>query len=169
MPARQQLGVETIAYIAFGANLGDRASTIESAIRAVGRLPTTMLDAVSGIIETDPVGPAGQGTYLNGVMRVRTQLSPRELLDALLDIEHQHGRERETEPRWGARTLDLDVLIFGDAQIDEPGLCIPHPRLHERAFVLIPLCELAPELIIPVHMKTPQAMLGALTSSSDSV
>lgn len=154
------------AYIAIGSNLGDRARTIESAISSIRALPGIELDMVSTIIETDPVGPAGQGAYLNGVIRVRTSLGPHELLRTLLEIEHQHGRDRDREARWGARTLDLDLLVMGELVIDEPGLCVPHPRIHERSFVLIPLCELAPALHIPGYKETPRAMLGALSGTS---
>lgn len=150
------------AYIAIGSNLGDRAATIESAVQMLGQLEAVQLIGRSALIETEPVGPAGQGRYLNGVLAVWTSLTARGLLDRLLEIELRHGRVREDELRWGARTLDLDLLVFGEDQIDEPGLTIPHPRLHERSFVLIPLCELAPDLKIPGHEKTPRAMLGAL-------
>ena len=162
MRPRQHLVVHTTAYIAIGSNLGDRAQTIESGIDSVRGIDQTELLRVSTIIETEPVGPDGQGAYLNGVLCVRTSLSPRALLRAMLEIERTHGRDRDREQRWGARTLDLDLLVFGDQRIDEPGLCVPHPRLHERSFVLIPLAEIAPELQIPGHTRTPRAMLGAL-------
>lgn len=152
------------AYIAIGSNLGDRMRAIESAIDAISESSDITLVAQSSIIETDPVGPQGQGRYLNGVICVQSTLEPRELLERLLVIEHKHGRDRDREIRWGARTLDLDLLVFGDRIIDERGLCVPHPRLHERAFVLIPLCELAPDITIPGQEKTPRAMLEALRS-----
>lgn len=154
--------MSVLAYIAIGSNLGDRASTIESAIETLGLIDGVRLLDQSSIIETDPVGPQGQGPYLNGVICVQTELAARDLLHTLLSIEQQHGRDRDRETRWGARTLDLDLLVFGDQIIDEPGLCVPHPRLHERSFVLIPLCEIAPDLHLPGHEKTPRAMLGAL-------
>jgi 2-amino-4-hydroxy-6-hydroxymethyldihydropteridine diphosphokinase len=150
------------AYIALGSNLGDRAVNIRGALEAIGALRETQLVASSSIIETQPVGPAGQGPYLNGAAHVRTDLSARELLDALLEIEAQFGRDRSCEQRWGARTLDLDVLIFADQVIDEPGLRVPHPRMHERLFVLLPLCEIAPEIEIPGRKETPRVLLEAL-------
>lgn len=163
MRTRQHLSVHTKAYIAIGSNLGDRERTIESALRCIGGLDSTTLERVSTIIETEPVGPDGQGPYLNGVLGVRTDLRPRELLDALMEVERAHGRDRDREQRWGARTLDLDLLIYGDEIIDEPGLSVPHPRMHERSFVLIPLCEVAPDLEIPGRKETPRALLGALS------
>ncbi len=150
------------AYIALGSNLGDREANIAGAIDAIAALPETQLVRSSTIIETDPVGPSGQGAYLNGAAWVRTLLEPRALLDALLTIESRFGRDRSREERWGPRTLDLDVLVYADRVIDEPGLSVPHPRLHERAFVLIPLCELAPDLVIPGRKETPREMLGEL-------
>lgn len=151
------------AYIAMGANLGDREAYLAGALRAIGELPDTFVVRCSTIIQTDPVGPPGQGPYLNAVAHVRTSLAPRELLGELLAIESRFGRDRTSEERWGARTLDLDVLIYADRLVDEPGLCIPHPRMHERAFVLIPLAEIAPELEIPGRKETPREMLGAIS------
>lgn len=155
--------MHTDTYIAIGSNLGDRERTIESAVRSIGDLDATAVVRVSAIIETEPVGPDGQGPYLNGVLGVRTRMRPRALLDALMEIERAHGRDRDREQRWGARTLDLDLLIYGDEIIDEPGLSVPHPRMHERSFVLIPLCEIAPDLEIPGRKETPRALLGALS------
>ena len=135
------------AYVSIGTNLGDRAAQLDFALRSLDALPTTRVAALSPIFETDPVGPPPQDAYLNAVVRLETALAPRALLDALLSIEHAAGRERGA--RNTARTLDLDLLLYGSLVLDEPGLCIPHPRLHERAFVLVPLCELAPRLVHP--------------------
>jgi 2-amino-4-hydroxy-6-hydroxymethyldihydropteridine diphosphokinase len=132
----------TRAYIGVGSNLGDRETTIRAAIQA---LPGVA--AVSALRETDPVGPVEQPTFLNGAVAVETELSPRELLDLLLAVERDLGRERRE--RWGPRTIDLDLLLYGDRVVDEPGLSIPHPRLHERRFALEPLAELDPGLEIP--------------------
>lgn len=151
------------AYIALGSNLGDRESSIRGALDALDAHKDIDLVASSTIIETDPVGPPGQGPYLNAAACIRTAYSARRLLDTLLSIEQCHGRNRRAEQRWGPRTLDLDLLIYADQVIDEPGLCIPHPRLHEREFVLIPLAEIAPAIHVPLHEKTPRAMLEALT------
>ena len=132
----------TVAYVGLGANLGDREETIRA---AVAELPDVV--AVSPLRETDPVGVTDQPQFLNGVAALETELAPRELLDVLLAIERRLGRERRE--RWGPRTIDLDLLLYGDEVIDEDGLKIPHPRLHERRFVLEPLADLAPQLVVP--------------------
>ncbi len=132
----------TRAYVGVGANLGDREATIRAAIDA---LPGIV--GVSELRETDPVGVVDQPAFLNGAVALETELSPRELLDALLAVERDLGRERRE--RWGPRTIDLDLLLYGDETIDEPGLTVPHPRLHERRFALEPLLDLDPEVAIP--------------------
>jgi 2-amino-4-hydroxy-6-hydroxymethyldihydropteridine diphosphokinase len=137
----------TDAYVSLGTNLGDRAAHLDFALRALGAVRETRVVALSPIFETDPVGPPPQGAYLNAVARVETALAPRVLLDALLAIERDAGRERSV--RNAARSLDLDLLLYGDQLIDEPGLVVPHPRLAERAFILEPFAALAPELIHP--------------------
>jgi 2-amino-4-hydroxy-6-hydroxymethyldihydropteridine diphosphokinase len=104
--------------------------------------------ARSGFRETDPVGVVDQPRFLNGAAALDTELSPRELLEALLAIERRLGRVRDGT-RWGPRTIDLDLLLYGDEVVDEPGLCVPHPHLHERRFALEPLAELNPELVVP--------------------
>lgn len=154
--------MSTDAYIAIGSNLGDRQTTINSAIQAIASHGSIELVCRSSIIETQPVGEIEQGAYLNGVVQVRTTLGARELLDALLRIESDHGRDRSSEQRWGPRTLDLDLIVFGSEVHDEPGLQVPHPRLHERSFVLVPLAEVAPDLVLPVHNETPRQLLNAL-------
>ena len=135
------------AYVSIGTNLGDRAAQLRSAVRAVAALRETRVVGLSPIFETDPVGPPPQGAYLNAALHVETALTARALLDALLAIERAAGRERGA--RDAARTLDLDLLLYGDETIDEPGLVVPHPRLAERAFVLEPLAALAPRLRHP--------------------
>lgn len=136
-------------YIAMGANLGDRRATIDAAVRDLNAVEGVGVVRVSSLVETAPVGPGSQGMYLNGAAELATTLSARALLDALLGIERSHGRDRDREARWGSRTLDLDLLVFGDAVIDEERLSVPHPRLHERVFVLAPLNEIAPDLSVP--------------------
>lgn len=138
-----------LAAIALGSNLGDRADHIESALEAIASLPATVLLARSSLHETAPVGRAPQGPYLNAAAIVRTGQPPRALLSHLLGIEQARGRRRDPSVRWGPRTLDLDILLIGPFEIDEPGLRIPHPRLAERAFVLVPLAEVLPDAIIP--------------------
>ena len=135
------------AFVGVGANLGDRRSTIETAIERLGAVEGVEVTAVSSLRETDPVGVVEQPRFLNGAVELETTLSAHDLLDALLEVERGLGRVRGE--RWGPRTIDLDLLLYGDEVVDEPGLRIPHPRLHERRFVLEPLAELAPSLSVP--------------------
>jgi 2-amino-4-hydroxy-6-hydroxymethyldihydropteridine diphosphokinase len=135
------------AYVGLGANLGDREETLDRAVSLLAGAKGVEVLAVSELRETDPVGVVDQARFLNGAVAVETTLSPRGLLDALLAIEQSLGRERVE--RWGPRTIDLDLLLYGDEIVDEPGLRVPHPRLHERRFALEPLAELDPELVIP--------------------
>lgn len=128
------------AFVALGSNLGDRAEQLRAARAALGRLPGTELIAASAIEETDPLGGMSQPPYLNQMVVLETTLSPRALLEALHDIEHQAGRLRTS--RWGARTLDLDIVRYGDERVDEPDLIIPHPELPHRDFWLRELAEL---------------------------
>jgi 2-amino-4-hydroxy-6-hydroxymethyldihydropteridine diphosphokinase len=137
------------AYIGLGSNLGDREATIRAALEVLEAEPGLTVAAVSGLIDTEPVGVVDQPRFVNGVAAVDTEVSARGLLDVLLAVEQRFGRRREASLPQGPRTLDLDLLLYGDAEIDEPGLCVPHPRLHERAFVLGPLTELAPDLEVP--------------------
>ena len=137
------------AYVALGSNLGDREQTLRAALAALRAEGAVEVIAVSGLIETEPVGFVDQPRFLNGVAALETELPAAALLDLLLEVERRFGRVREGVPAQGPRTLDLDLLLYGEAEIDEPGLRIPHPRLHERAFVLGPLAELAPGLEIP--------------------
>jgi 2-amino-4-hydroxy-6-hydroxymethyldihydropteridine diphosphokinase len=137
------------AYVALGSNLGDREQTLRAALAALGAEDGVEVVAVSGLIETEPVGFVAQPRFLNGVAELETDLPAGELLELLLEVERRFGRVREGVPAQGPRTLDLDLLLYGEAELDEPGLRIPHPRMHERAFVLGPLAELAPGLEIP--------------------
>ncbi len=136
------------AYVGLGANLGDRERTIARALELLRAVPGTEVVAVSTLRETDPVGLEDQPRFVNGAVALRTSLEPRALLDELLAIERRLGRRREG-PRFGPRTIDLDLLVYGDVEIDEPGLTVPHPRLHERRFALEPLAEVAPGLVVP--------------------
>jgi 2-amino-4-hydroxy-6-hydroxymethyldihydropteridine diphosphokinase len=136
------------AYVGLGANLGDRAGTIQRALELLGGRDGIEITAVSSLRETDPVGYLDQPRFLNGAARLETRLSARALLDALLETERELGRTR-TGPRYGPRIIDLDLLLYGDLELDEPGLTVPHPRLHERRFALEPLLELDPELVVP--------------------
>lgn len=138
----------TDAFIGLGGNLGDRAAMIAAAVERLDDADGVRVVRVAPVIETDPVGPPGQGKYLNTVACVETGLSARELLDACLAVEDALGRERGE--RWGPRVIDLDLLLFGDAVIDEPGLTVPHPEMHRRRFVLDPLHAVAPEARHPL-------------------
>lgn len=137
----------TLAYIALGANLGDPAGTVRSAFDALAQLPASRLQQTSSLYRTAPVGLADQPEFINAAAALDTALAPEALLDALLDIENRFGRIRAE--RNGPRTLDLDLLLYGDAELDLPRLTLPHPRLHLRAFVLLPLAEIAPGLRLP--------------------
>ena len=131
----------TRAFVGLGANLGDREATIRAALAALAEEDGIEVVAISTLRETDPVGVGPQPRYVNGVAELNTSLLPRELLDCLLATEQRFGRVR-VPGEHGPRTLDLDLLLYGDEQIDAPGLTVPHPRLHEREFVLEPLAEL---------------------------
>jgi 2-amino-4-hydroxy-6-hydroxymethyldihydropteridine diphosphokinase len=138
------------AYVGLGANLGDRESTLRAAVAALDATEGVQVSAVSALLETEPVDYLDQPRFLNGAVALETTLAPRELLDALLAVERSLGRTRGG-PRFGPRTIDLDLLLYGEESIDEQGLTVPHPRLHERAFALEPLAELDPDLVVPGH------------------
>ena len=139
----------TRAYIGLGSNLGDRRATIAGALERLGEDAAVDVVAVSTLRETEPVGSVlDQPRFLNGVAALDTSLPPRRLLGLLLRVEAEGGRSRDA-PAGGPRTLDLDLLLYGDAKIDEPDLVVPHPRLHERRFALEPLAELDPGLVVP--------------------
>jgi 2-amino-4-hydroxy-6-hydroxymethyldihydropteridine diphosphokinase len=147
------------AHIGLGANLGDPAAQVGAAIEAIGHLPLTRPVAHSRLYASPAWGPVAQPDYVNAVAAIDTGLSAAALLQALLAIEQAAGRERRE--RWGPRRLDLDLLLYGDRVIHDDGLTVPHPRLHERAFVLLPLAEIAPGLRLPG--------LGAVEALLDSV
>ena len=136
-----------MAYVGIGTNIGDRAANVAQALQALAAEPAIEFAEASSLYETAPVGKTDQPDFLNAVIALRTSLPPRDLLDALLHIENQMGRVRTL--RWGPRVIDLDLLLYGDEQIQTPGLTVPHPRLRERAFVLVPLAEIAPDLRLP--------------------
>jgi len=138
----------TRAYVGLGANLGDRASTLLAAVDALAEEDGIEIVAVSTLRETEPVGVGEQPRFLNGAVALDTSLTARALLDRLLGAEQRFGRVRVAGEH-GPRTLDLDLLLYGEETIEEPGLAVPHPRLHERRFVLEPLAELAPGLVVP--------------------
>jgi len=151
-----------IAYLGLGSNLGDRAGHLRHGLARLGSLPATRVLAASEFVETEPVGPVAQGAFLNAAAGVETGLSARELLGHIQAIERERGRERGREQRWGPRTLDIDILLYADLVIDEPGLTIPHPRLHERLFALEPLAQVAPGAVVPTVGKSVSALLAEL-------
>jgi 2-amino-4-hydroxy-6-hydroxymethyldihydropteridine diphosphokinase len=147
------------AYIGLGANLGDRDATLRRAIDLLAADPGVEVVAVSTLRETDPVGYLDQPRFLNGAAALETTLEPRELLERLLAVERALGRDR-SGPRYGPRTVDLDLLLHGDRVVDEPGLTVPHPRLAERAFALEPLLELDPGLVLPDGQRVRDLLRG---------
>lgn len=140
-----------IAHLGLGANLGDAAATLRRALQHLDTLPQTRLRRASRLYRTPAWGVTEQPDFVNAAAEVQTGLSPRALLDALLGLERAFGRVRAADgsDRWGPRSLDLDILLYADARIDAPGLQLPHPQMHRRAFVLVPLLEIAPGLAIP--------------------
>jgi 2-amino-4-hydroxy-6-hydroxymethyldihydropteridine diphosphokinase len=138
-------------FLGLGSNVGDRLASLESALVKIAELPDCRLLRTSGFYETRPIGgPSGQANYLNAVCQIRARFSPPELLAATQRVERELGRRREEEPeRWGPRRIDIDILLWGESVLDRPELVIPHPRLAERAFVLAPLAELAPDAMHP--------------------
>ncbi len=151
--------VET-AYIALGSNLSEPRRQLQAGFAALACLPGTQLVAQSSLYRSAPVGYADQPEFVNAVAALRTALAPRALLDALLAIERAHGRVREFVN--APRTLDLDIVLYGERVIHEPGLSIPHPRMHQRAFVMVPLAEIAPDALVPgrVSVRVSELLAG---------
>jgi 2-amino-4-hydroxy-6-hydroxymethyldihydropteridine diphosphokinase len=143
----------TLAYVGLGSNLGDREALIRRAAELIGAR------RLSTVIETEPWGHVNQPRFLNAAAEVETPLMPRQLLVFLLDVERRLGRER-IGPRWGPRTIDLDLLLYGEDTVEEPDLVVPHPRLTEREFALRPLAELVPSLKIPGNGTVQEALAG---------
>lgn len=138
------------AFIGLGSNLGDREASLRAALDRLAALPLTRLVRESSLMETEPVdSPEGAGLFLNGVAWIETSLAPLELLEALLAIERELGRDRKGQPRNAPRTIDLDLLLYGEQVIDQPELQVPHPRMSEREFVLWPLLQIASKLRDP--------------------
>ena len=156
------MNAATIAFVGLGGNLGDAAANLREAFAALGRLPDTRLSRASRLYRTSAWGVTAQPDFINAVAMIETALAPLALLQHLLRIERDAGRHRlaDGSDRWGPRTLDLDLLLYGDQVIDTHDLTVPHPHLHERAFVLVPLLEIAPDARIPGH----GAAAGALAA-----
>ena len=148
------------AYVGLGSNMGDRERMLWGAIHMLAFNPEVDVAAVSSLRETDPVGVVDQPRFLNAAVAVDTELGPRALLELLLSVERELGRTHECR-RFGPRTIDLDLLLYGDEVVDEPDLTVPHPRLHERRFALEPLAELDPDLAVPGRGPV-QALLAGL-------
>lgn len=148
----------TRAWVGVGSNVGDREAAIRSAAESLDRSTGIAVRAMSALRETAPVGVPGQRRYVNAVVEIETCLEPHRLLARCLAIEAAHGRDRRVEERWGPRPLDLDVLLYGDAIIAERDLTVPHPRMHERLFVLVPMAELAPAQLHPVLGRTMESL-----------
>ncbi len=149
-----------LAYIGFGSNIGDRFSYIQSAITALSEIEGITLQEISSLYETAPVGNEAQDDFLNGVVSIRTPHSPHNLLYMLKQIEISVGREHRI--RWGPREIDMDILIYDDLCVETPNLTIPHPDMHLRRFVLVPLAEIAPDLVHPVFNESIQTLLAHL-------
>ena len=137
------------AVLALGSNLGDSAETLQSAVEALRAVSGVDVVGVSGVVETDPVGGPEQDVYLNAVVLVRTDLSPEDLLDVTQRVENEFGRVRDI--RWGPRTLDVDIITYDDVVSDDTDLTLPHPRAHERGFVLVPWLDADPQASLPGH------------------
>lgn len=137
------------AFVGLGGNQGDVETTLVEALWAVDALPQTTIQRQSAFYRTPAWGKTDQPAFVNAVVELRTRMPAKVLLESLLAIEERFGRVRSEAERWGPRVLDLDLLAYGDEVIDEPGLRLPHPHLHERAFVLVPLAEIAPALVVP--------------------
>jgi 2-amino-4-hydroxy-6-hydroxymethyldihydropteridine diphosphokinase len=155
------------SLIAMGSNLGDRLATLEEAARAIDRTPGIEVVRSSRVYETAPVGGPEQGAFLNAVLAAEVELGPDELLRLLQGIEARFQRRREV--RLGPRTLDLDILGYGDEVVATPELEIPHPRLHERRFVLVPLADVAPDWRHPLRRRSTLEMLAAIPARDDDV
>ena len=159
--------IAVTAYIGLGSNLGSRRAAIRTALELLGAPQESSflkVITVSSLIETDAVGgPPGQRRYVNGAAEILTTLGPEQLLERAMSVERALGRVRDgTEEKWGPRTIDIDILLYGEETVKTPELTVPHPRMHERAFVLEPLCEIAPEVYHPVLGLTVHRMLEAI-------
>jgi 2-amino-4-hydroxy-6-hydroxymethyldihydropteridine diphosphokinase len=149
-----------VAYVGLGSNLGDREALVFQAIAMLGALSQTNVVRRAGIYETEPVGRQDQPWFVNTVVQIETTLGPETLLTQTQEIETRLGRQRQAH--WGPREIDLDILLYGDRVMNTSQLTLPHPELHRRRFVLVPLCELAPDLIHPVLKRPLRELLSAL-------
>jgi 2-amino-4-hydroxy-6-hydroxymethyldihydropteridine diphosphokinase len=150
------------AYVGLGSNLGERDALLRAALEQLAQLPETRLGRVSSLYDTAPVGELDQPNFLNAVAQLETALTARQLLWNLLLVERRLGRVRHVAQRYGPRTIDLDLVLFGDQVIDTPELTVPHPEYHKRAFVLVPLAEIEPKLVHPLLGLTAAELLARI-------
>lgn len=163
------MNAPVIAFVGLGGNVGEAAATLRAAIGDLDALSDTRLLRTSRLYRTPAWGIEDQPDFINAVAMLETQLSAHALLEHLLAIERIHGRARDADQRWGPRTLDLDLLLYGDAMIDQPGLHVPHPQLHKRAFALQPLVEIAPEAVIPGIGRASDALAAMATTGIEAL
>lgn len=163
------MNAPVIAFVGLGGNVGAAVTTLRAAIGDLSALPDTQLLRASKLYRTPAWGMEDQPDFVNAVAMLETQLAPQALLEHLLAIERIHGRSRDADLRWGPRTLDLDLLLYGDTVIDEPGLHVPHPQLHKRAFALQPLVEIAPETVIPGVGRASDALAAMATTGIEAL
>ncbi|WP_147195342.1 2-amino-4-hydroxy-6-hydroxymethyldihydropteridine diphosphokinase [Pantoea sp. MBD-2R] len=154
----------TRVYLALGSNLADPLHQVQAALDALAALPDTRLVATSSLYRTPPYGPPDQPDYLNAAVALDTELAPEALLDLTQRIELEQGRVRKDE-RWGPRTLDLDIMLFGDLTLNTPRLIVPHYDMHNRAFMLVPLLEIVPDIVLPDGTRA-RDLLSGLDSSA---
>ncbi len=157
------------AWVGLGGNLGDVQATLNEALMALDGLPQTSIRAQSAFYRSPPWGRTDQPAFINAAVELQTRLAARVLLDYLLEIEIRFGRVRRPDDKWGPRKLDLDLLVFGEEQLNQPGMHVPHPRLSERAFVLVPLNEIAPRLDIPGHGVVRDLLAGVDASGVEAL
>lgn len=153
------------AFVGLGGNIGDVANTLMEAMWALEALPQTSVRSQSDLYRSPPWGRTDQAEFINAVVELQTRLAATVLLERMIEIEEKFGRVRNMDERWGPRTLDLDLLVYGDQTIQTPGLCIPHPHLHERGFVLVPLAQIAPRLEVPGQGRVAD-LLAAIDASN---
>lgn len=159
------------AFVGLGSNLGDSTGLLQAALEAMDRLPQTCVAKVSGFYRTPAWGLTAQPDFVNAVALLRTALAPQALLASMLGVEREAGRMRRADgsDRWGPRTLDLDLLLYGEQVIDEPGLCVPHPHLHERAFALVPLVEISANARIPGRGRASEVLASMASSDIEAL